>query len=42
MHIGGANMLGFAVGFMVGAIAGVLLIALASANQDDDMNNRHK
>ena len=29
-------MLGFAVGFMVGAIAGVLLIALASANQEDD------
>lgn len=35
-------MLGFAVGFMVGAIAGVLLIALASANQEDDMNNQHK
>ena len=34
-------MLGFAVGFMVG-IAGALLIALTSDNQDDDMNNQHK
>ena len=34
-------MLGFAVGFMVGAIAGVLLIALASANQEDD-SDQHR
>ena len=33
-------MLGFAVGFLVGAIAGVLLIALASANEDDDDGQR--
>lgn len=33
-------MVNFAVGFAVGAIAGVLLIALASANREDDDGQR--